>query len=115
MKTYFDQIFPLMESRGVNKSKLAEIAGVRTSAVTKWVQGGSIRIGQLKKIADYFNVDVRELMPTESSPPVRRSENNDEVKYWKLRALDAEERLIRVKKALSHTLKGFEELQEAVR
>ena len=115
MKTYFDQISPLMEDRGVNKSKLAEIAGVRTSAVTKWVQGGAIRISQLKKIADYFGVDIRELMPTESSLPVKESENTSGVKYWKLRALDAEEKLKRVKRALSHTLKGFEELQEAVK
>ena len=114
MKTYFDQILPFMEKAGVNKSKLAEIAGVRTSAVTKWVQGGAIRIGQLKKIADFFGVDVRELMPTETSLSVNKSETS-ETGYWKQRALDAEEKLKRVKKALSHALKGFEELQEAVR
>ena len=114
MKNYFEQISPFMERFGINKSKLAEIAGVRTSAVTKWVQGGAIRIGQLKKIADYFGVDVRELMPTESSLSVRESETPS-TDYWRRRALDAEEKLKRVKKALGHTLKGLEELQEAVK
>ncbi len=114
MKNYFDQIMPFMQRSGINKSKLAEIAGVRTSAVTKWVHGGAIRIGQLKKIADYFGVDIRELMPTEFSPEVRESEMPT-ADYWRQRALDAEEKLLRVKKALGHTLKGFEELQEAMK
>lgn len=34
---------------------------------------------------------------------------------WKTRALSAERKLERVNKALSHALKGFEELQEAVK
>lgn len=114
MKTYYDQISPLMEEAGINKAKLAEIAGVGTSAVTKWVQGGAIRIGQLKRIADYFGVDVRELMPTESSPQVNESEIKN-ANYWRDRALSAEGRLMAVKKALNHALKGFEELQEAVK
>ena len=114
MKTYFDQIAPLMEQSGINKRKLAEIAGVGTSAVTKWVQGGAIRITQLKKIADYFGVDVSELSPTESSLKVNESENRT-AEYWRERALHAEGKLLAVKKALAHTLKGFEELQEAVK
>jgi transcriptional regulator with XRE-family HTH domain len=34
---------------------------------------------------------------------------------WRSRALYAEQKLARVSKALGHALKGFEELQEAVR
>lgn len=34
---------------------------------------------------------------------------------WRSRALHAEQKLARVSKALGHALKGFEELQEAVR
>ena len=34
---------------------------------------------------------------------------------WKVRALAAERKLEKVNKALSHALKGFEELQEAVK
>ena len=114
MKTHFDQIAPLMERSGINKRKLAEIAGVGTSAVTKWVQGGAIRIAQLKKIADYFGVDVSELSPTENSPQVNESEIRT-AEYWRERALLAESKLQAVKKALTHTLDGFKELQEAVK
>lgn len=114
MNTHFDQIAPLMERSGINKRKLAEIAGVGTSAVTKWAQGGAIRIAQLKRIADYFGVDVSELSPTENSPQVKESETRT-IEYWRERALCAEGKLQAVKKALSHALKGFEELQEAVK
>lgn len=114
MKSYFEQISPYMERDGVNKAKLAEIAGVGTSAVTKWVQGGAIRIAQLKKIADFSRVDVRDLMPTESPPTVSKSEIS-QLDYWKDRAYRAEGKLAAVKKALAHALKGFEELQEAVK
>ena len=38
-------------------------------------------------------------------------EQND----WKLRAIKAEEKLERVNRALGHALKGFEELQEAMK
>ena len=97
----------------MDKKKLAEIAGVYPSAVTKWAKGGAIRIGQLEKIAVYFGVELRDLLPGSISPSVKSI--SEEVKYWKDRALNAEEKLQRVKKALKHTLKGFEELQEAVK
>ena len=113
MKNSYEIILPLMTERGIDKKKLAEIAGVYPSAVTKWAKGGAIRISQLEKIAVFFGVEVRDLMPGNVSPSVKSI--SDEVKYWKDRALDAEGKLQLVKKALSHALKGFEELQEAVR
>ena len=113
MKNSFELISPLMLKHGVDKKKLAEIAGVYPSAVTKWAKGGAIRIAQLEKIAVHFGVDVRELLPGNDSPSVKSE--GEEVKYWKVRALDAEEKLKRVQKALKHALKGFEELQEAVK
>ena len=114
MKTYFDKIAPLMERSGVNKRKLAEIAGVGTSAVTKWVQGGAVRIAQLKRIADYFGVDVSELAPSGNSLPVKESENST-AEYWRQRALCAEEKLKFVNEALDYILKGTARLQEAVK
>lgn len=106
MKTHFDQIAPLMERSGINKRKLAEIAGVGTSAVTKWVQGGAIRIAQLKRIADYFGVDVRELSPTESSPQVNGSEMRT-AEYWRGRALSAEAKLAEIKNAMSKLINSM--------
>lgn len=41
--------------------------------------------------------------------------NEQEQTNWKARALVAERKLERVNKALAHALKGFEELQEAVK
>ena len=99
MKNSYQLIAPLMQDRGINKSDLARIAGVGTSAVTKWVHGGAIRIAQLSKIAAYFGVDVHDIMPYDESLKVRESENA-EVKYWKDRALAAEDVLRRVRSAL---------------
>lgn len=113
MKNSFDLISPLMQKHGVDKKKLAEIAGVYPSAVTKWAKGGAIRMAQLEKIAEYFGVDAREIMPGSISPPVKS--DNEQVKYWRDRAFIAEEKLKRVQKALKHALKGFEELQEAMK
>ena len=104
-----------MEKHGINKSKLAEIAGVGTSAVTKWVQGGAIRISQLKKIADFFGVDIHELMPTEQPQSVRKSEISDELIFWKARALNAEDKLKIVNDALGLILEGTTKLKEAVK
>ena len=95
-----------MERSGINKRKLAEIAGVGTSAVTKWVQGGAIRIAQLKRIADYFGVDVRELSPTESSPQVNGSEMRT-AEYWRGRALSAEAKLAEIKNAMSKLINSM--------
>ena len=83
-----------MEKHGISKAALAKIASVRPSAVTKWANGGSIRIAQLSKIAEYFGVDMRELMPHDDSPEVKKSESVSDVEFWKQRALDAEEKLL---------------------
>ena len=42
-------------------------------------------------------------------------QNVSELTDWRVRALAAEAKLERVNRALGHALKGFEELQEAVR
>ena len=110
MKSHYDTIRPLMEKGGIDMKRLAMIAGVGPSAVTKWKNGGAIRIRQLQKIADYFGVDIHDLMPSNSL-----SVNASELERWKQRALAAEQKLARVNRALAHALKGFEELREAVR
>lgn len=102
-----------MAKHGVDKKKLAEIAGVYPSAVTKWAKGGAIRMAQLEKIAEYFGVDVREIMPGSISPAVKS--DNTQVKYWRDRAFKAEEKLKLVNEALGLILQGASKLKEAVR
>ncbi|MBR4523257.1 MAG: helix-turn-helix transcriptional regulator [Kiritimatiellae bacterium] len=43
------------------------------------------------------------------------TENSQERMNWKARAIFSEKKLERVNRALGHALKGFEELQEAVK
>jgi transcriptional regulator with XRE-family HTH domain len=102
-----------MQQRGINKRQLAEIAGVGTSAVTKWAQGGAIRITQLKKIADFFGVDISVLAPSDITLEVKESENSN-TEYWKKRALLAEGKLTAVEQIIGKSLKCFEELQEII-
>lgn len=53
------------------------------------------------------------LSDSKTVPDEHHSECNDS--EWMLRAQTAERKLEKVNKALSHALKGFEELQDAIR
>ena len=99
-----------MTANGVSKKQLAEIAGVMPSAVTKWANGGAIRIKYLHKIAQYFKVDTQQLFI--NSITVKQSESDG---YWKSRALNAEQKLKAVNESLSLILKGTQKLQEAIK
>ena len=52
--TVWDRIASLMEEKGISSKKLAEIAGVVPSSVTKWSNGASIRNEALQQIAIAF-------------------------------------------------------------
>ena len=53
----------LMELRGTKKKELAEVAGVSPAFVTYILNGYKIpSVPVLKRIADYFNVSVDELI-----------------------------------------------------
>jgi transcriptional regulator with XRE-family HTH domain len=51
-------IEPLMRKNGISSKKLAYIAGVVPSSVTKWKNGSSIRNEALNRIAVHFGVSV---------------------------------------------------------
>lgn len=104
-----------MQVRGINKRKLAQIAGVRTSAVTKWAKGNGIRLDTLSKIAAYFGVDVRELLPySGDTPKVNTSETTAEVNEWKSRALNAEQELRRYKSAFAKLARSLRNASEVI-
>ena len=56
--TVWDRISALMVENDVSSKKLAEIAGVAPSSVTKWSNGASIRNDALSRIAIYFGKTV---------------------------------------------------------
>ena len=51
-----------MDREHVSAKKLAEIAGVVPSAVSKWKNGGSIGTDKIKRIADHFGVTIDDLV-----------------------------------------------------
>ena len=110
MKNSFLAIQALMTDNGISKKQLADIAGVRPSAVTKWATGGAIRLKYLHKIAQYFKVETQQLLV--GSITVKQSET---METWKCRALEAERKLEAVNKSLSLILQGTQKLQEAVK
>jgi len=112
VKNDFEPIKSLMDANGIDKKTLAEIAGVGPSAVTKWSNGGCIRIQHIKKIAAYFNVSPARLMEQhlhDDTPKVKRSEVN-----WKLRALAAERKLENLRAAIRNFNKVVENLEGAL-
>ena len=110
VKNSFSTIHNLMNANGISKKQLAEIAGVQPSAVTKWSNGGAIRLKYLHKIAQHFNVETQHLLA--NSITVNQSENEAD---WKFRALDAERRLKAVHESLSLILQGTQKLQESLK
>jgi transcriptional regulator with XRE-family HTH domain len=63
------QIERLMDSKGLNKIKLAGICGVQPSAVTKWARGGKIGSQYLGKIALHCGVSVDWLLSSDTVVP----------------------------------------------
>lgn len=60
----------LMRKNGVSSKKLAYIAGVGPSAVTKWKSGSSIRNDAISRIAVHFGVSIDWLMGSDHSDEI---------------------------------------------
>ena len=93
-----------MNQRGIGKKDLAEIAGVGPSAVTKWANGGAIRIQSVHRIARFFEVEPIQIIQAsldQITPQVKQGEID-----WKARALNAERKL----KALREAIRSFNEV-----
>lgn len=58
VKTTWDIISEAMQKKGIGKQKLAEIAGVAPSAVTKWARGGAIRSRNLFSLESALGISL---------------------------------------------------------
>lgn len=101
MKNSWTVIETLMQQHGVSKQGLAKIAGVGPSAVTKWANGGAIRLQNIYRIASHFGVDPVTIIQAGITPEVKQGETD-----WKSRALNAERKL----KSLREAIRGFNEV-----
>lgn len=91
-------------------SGFARKAKLNQAAVDRYIKGlREPNADALRKIAVACEVTTDWLLGV-SDNPIGVGDTD-----WRKRALDAEQKLARVSKALGHALKGFEELQEAIR
>lgn len=61
----------LMQKREVSSYKLAKDIGVHVSTVSNWRKGKRPQIEHVKRVADYFDVSIDELLSADS-------DNNEE-------------------------------------
>lgn len=62
----------LLDERDVSNAQLAEALGLSESAVGKWILGrNSPKVGTMQKIADYFSVNMSDLV--EEQPQFKQS------------------------------------------
>ena len=101
-----------MLQHGIGKKDLAIIAGVGPSAVTKWSNGGAIRIQSVHRIAQHFDIDPLTIIQADynhTSLEVEQSEID-----WKARALKAEAKLNQLRAAIRNFTKVVENLEGAL-
>ena len=58
---FFNNFQNLCKERGVSPSSVTKAVGINPSSCSGWKNGAVPRYSTLKKIADYFNVEVDEL------------------------------------------------------
>lgn len=91
-------------------SAFARRIGIKQAAVDRYVKGlREPNADALRTIATACDVSTDWLLGISATP------NGVTDTDWRNRALSAERKLDKVQKALAHALKGFEELQDAVR
>ncbi len=75
----------LRKEKGITQEKLAEVFNVSSRTVSRWENGVNMPdLSMLAEIADYYNVDIREIIDGE-----RKSENMDkELKETVLKAAE---------------------------
>ena len=75
----------LRREKGITQEQLAEVFGVSSRTVSRWENGVNMPdLSLLAEIADYYNVDIREIIDGE-----RKSENMDkEIKETVLKAAE---------------------------
>ena len=101
-KLFLDNLEHLLKTHGLHKAKMLRDLGLSRNAFINWEQRGNIPSGEiLKKIADYFNVSVDELLGNEQKEKphteigIELSLSDDElVLLKKYRSLPPEEKKV---------------------
>ena len=63
---FFDNFLILCKKKGLAPNAVAKEIGLSTATATKWKKGSTPNNSTLKKLSDYFNVSVDELLGTPS-------------------------------------------------
>ncbi len=96
----------LRKEKGVTQEQLAEVFGVSSRTVSRWENGVNMPdLSMLAEIADYYNVDIREIIDGE-----RKSENMDkEIKETVLKAAEYtdNEKTVLLKKIRYESISGM--------
>lgn len=100
----------LKEARGnASQTDVALMIGIKQQAYARYENGDTLPGAEiLQRICCALNVSADWLLGLGTRIEVNQND-------WRARAIAAEKKLERVNKALGHALKGFEELQEAVK
>lgn len=95
----------LRKEKGVTQEQLAEVFGVSSRTVSRWENGVNMPdLSLLAEIAEYYNVDIREIIDGE-----RKSENMDkEIKETVLKAAEYtdNEKVVLLKKIRCESISG---------
>ena len=85
MADMYKKIDELLAQKGISGAKMSADLGMSRSFMTELRKGRakSIKIETAKKIADYFGVDVSELLgeQTQSAAPGRRTVSDADIKF----------------------------------
>lgn len=107
----------LRELRGKSSQKeMADAVGIKWNAWARY-ERGDVSPGAeiLTRICKIHACSADWLLGLAEKGSCSHGENNSAQTDWRARALAAEAKLERANRALGHALKGFGELQEAVR
>ena len=95
----------LRKEKGITQEQLAEVFGVSSRTVSRWENGVNMPdLSLLTEIADYYNVDIREIVDGE-----RKSENMDkEIKETVLKAAEYtdNEKMVLLKRIRKESISG---------
>ncbi len=58
MEVILDKITALCEKKGISISRLEKECGIGNATITRWDESVP-RVDSLKKVADYFGVDIK--------------------------------------------------------
>ena len=76
---FYDKYIVLCNKKGVSPSGAALEIGISKPSVNRWKNGGGATDATIKRVADYFGVDVDYFTKDEEKPSVQEDEGLNEV------------------------------------